>query len=230
MTRMSHRFRENEIVMALEYVRLLIVAFAPKVTKSLANIKTVLKKLDIESLSSCPISVDVKVMVILCGKQADSSECPCPYCECQAPFIYPCLPNTLGSLSRYYQKYVEAGSKKSTAMNFNNCVNPALLHGDPDQTILELLTFPELHVMTGTTGHIVNQMIKNVEGSQDLIANFMKESNISWCEYQPGTMEGNQARKFLRLSQKLLKKPEYEEHQSSCQSLFFRLYQGSDPV
>ena len=68
MTRMSHCFREHEIVMALEYVRLLIVACAPKVTKSLANIKTVLKKLDIESLSSCPISVDVKVMVILCSK------------------------------------------------------------------------------------------------------------------------------------------------------------------
>ena len=64
---MSHCFREHEIVKALEYVRLLIAACAPKVTSSLANIKTVLKKLDIESLSSCPISVDVKVMVILCG-------------------------------------------------------------------------------------------------------------------------------------------------------------------
>ena len=135
--------------------RLLIVACAPEVAESWANIKTILEKLDIGSLGSCPISVDVKVMLILCGKQAASSKHPCPYCECQAPFICPCLPNTLGSLARHYQKYVEAGSKKSTAMNFNNCVNPALLHGNPDRTILDLLTFPEFHVMIGTTGHIV---------------------------------------------------------------------------
>ena len=46
----------------------------------------------------------------------------------------------------------------------------------------------------------------------------MKESNISWCDYQPGTMEGNQARKFLKLSHKLLEKVESEEHKSSSES------------
>ena len=39
---------------------------------------------------------------------------------------------------------------------------------------LELITFPELQIIIGTTGHILNQMINNFDRSQDLIVNFMK--------------------------------------------------------
>ena len=36
----------------------------------------------------------------------------------------------------------------------------------------------------------------------------MKSNNITWCAYYPGTFKGNQARKFLRLSKKLLSEAE----------------------
>ena len=99
---------------------------------------------------------------------------------------------------------MEAGCKKYMAKNFHNCINPALLQGPPDRQVIEFLTFPELHVMTGTVGHLVNNMIKTFPEGEELITNYMKDHTISWCAYHPGTFEGKQARKFLKFSEILL--------------------------
>ena len=184
--------------------RLMVIAAAPGVEENWYNIKCILDKLEVASLRTCLLSVDMKVQLLLCGKQTASSKHPCPYCECKAPFICTCPRNTLGSLKTHYTNYMAAGCKKSMAKNFNNCINPALLQGPPDLQVIEFLTFPELHVMTGTVGHLVNNMIKAFPEGEELITNYMKDQNISWCAYHPGTFEGNQARKFLKFSEKLL--------------------------
>lgn len=184
--------------------RLMVIAAAPGVEESWHNIKTILDKLEISSLSGSILSVDMKVQLILCGKQTASSKHPCPYCECSPPFTCNCPRNTIGSLESHYASYVSAGSKKSTAKNFQNCVNPPLLQGAPDLQIIKILSFPELHVMTGVVGHLATQMMKEIPEGEEVISQFIKDQNISWCAYRPGTFEGNQARKFLKFSNKLV--------------------------
>ena len=120
----------------------------------------------------------------------------CPYSECFAPFTCPCPANTLESLATHHSNYQAAGSKKSTAMKYNNCTQPALISGSPDKTMLEVFSFPELHVMTGIVGKLVKEMIAalpNREAGKSFINLFMKQHNISCCDYIPGTLEGYQA-------------------------------------
>ena len=181
----------------------MIVGAAPNVEENYNNIKKLLNLLDLESLGDCPFSVDIKVMLLLCGKQSASCKHNCPYCECFAPFTCPCPANTLESLATHHSNYQAAGSKKSTAMKYNNCTQPALISGSPDKTMLEVFSFPELHVMTGMVGKLVKEMIAafpNREAGKSFINLFMKQHNISWCDYMPGTLEGNQARKLLFVS------------------------------
>ena len=184
--------------------KLMVVAAAPGVQETWQNIKSILEQLQIFSINSCVISFDMKVQLILCGKQTAASKHPCPYCECMAPFSCVCPRNTLGSLQIHHEIYIVNGRKKANAKLFNNCVNLPLLQGPHDLPVIEMLTFPELHVMTGTVGHLINNMMKGFPEGEKIIADFMKDHNITWCVHQPGTFEGNQARKLLQYSPKLL--------------------------
>ena len=187
--------------------KLLIIGAAPNTEESWGNLRKMMDMLEIDLLgSSYGLSVDMKVQLMLCGKQSASCRHCCPYCECCAPFTCDCTLNTLGSLSTHYNNFLAAGANEKDAKLFNNCTKPALLSGSSQLTILDILTFPELHVMTGTVGKIVTELIKAFpvkEDGEEFMNTFMNNNNISWCDYQPGTFEGNQARKLLRLSHRL---------------------------
>ena len=190
--------------------KLMVVAAAPDTEESWENIETLLSELDIASLSACPFAVDMKVQLILLGKQTGASKHNCPYGHGSAPYNT-CPLITLKSLEENYQAFQAAGSDEKKAKDFNNCVRPALLQGDPQTTTLELLTIAELHIMTGTVGKLIQEIIKSFPIKEDgniFINTFMKTNNISWCSYQPGTFEGNQARKLLRSSKNLLSETE----------------------
>ena len=65
--------------------------------------------------------------------------------------------------------------------------------------------------MTGNVGKLVQEFVKTFPQKEEgnlFINNFMKAHNISWSSYQPGTFEGNQARKLLKLSTELLSETE----------------------
>ena len=188
----------------------MVVAAAPNTEESWENIETLLGELDIASLSACPFAVDMKVQLILLGKQTGASKHACPYGHGSAPFLS-CPPITLKNLDENYKAFQAAGGDEKNAKEFNNCVRPALLQGPPDTTALELLTIPELHLLTGNTGKLAQHLVKSFpieEDGANFLNTFMESNNISWCAYHPGTFEGNQARKFLRLSDKLLSEAE----------------------
>ena len=165
-----------------------------------------------ESVGEFGLCIDMKMMLALLGKQSASCTHACPFCECSAPWTCPCPANTLGSLSNHYNNYVADGSRPQNAKKFQNCTRPALLSGSPDTPIISLINFSELHALTGITGKLVNEMIavfRNKDKGGQWVENFMAENNISWCVYRPQTFEGNQARKFIRLSGKLLERARY---------------------
>ena len=190
--------------------KLIVVAAAPDTEESWENIETLLAELDIESLSSSPFAVDMKVQLILLGKQTGAAKHNCPYGHGTAPF-HSCPPITLKNLDENFQAFQAAGGDEKRAKEFFNCVRPALLQGPPETRSLELLTIAELHIMTGVVGKLVQELVKSFQQKEDgdlFINTFMKKNNISWCSYQPGTFEGNQARKLLKLSSKLLSETE----------------------
>ena len=185
--------------------KLQIVAAVPHVAESWENLRRLLNLVDIKSLGpSYGLAVDMKVMLMLCGKSSAASRHSCPFCECFAPFNCPCPSYTLGSLAAHYKRFMEAGGQLKNQKNFSNCVHPALLSGPDECTVLELLNFPELHCMTGVTGKILTEMQKVLgDEKKQWLEQFMKVNNIQWCAYQPGTLEGNQARKLLKLAGKM---------------------------
>lgn len=44
---------------------------------------------------------------------------------------------------------MKAGAKHSLQQNFQNVINPPLLHGPVEKTVLGLLNVPELHLLIG---------------------------------------------------------------------------------
>ena len=159
--------------------KLMVAAAAPGVQEAWQNIKSILEQLKIFFINSCVVSVDMKVQLILCGKLTDASNHPCPYCECIAPFSCVCPRNTLGSLQLYHDNFIASGGMKTNTILFNNCINPPLLQGPQDLPVMKILTFPEVYVMTGTVGHLVNNMIKDFPEGEKIITDFMREHNIA---------------------------------------------------
>ena len=80
--------------------KLMVVVAAPNTKESWENIETLLGELDIASLSTCPFAVDMKVQLILLGKQTGASKHTCPYGHGSALFDSPCPLITLKNLER----------------------------------------------------------------------------------------------------------------------------------
>ena len=82
--------------------KLMVVAAAPNTEESWENIEILLGELDIDSLSACPFAVNMKVQLILLGKQTGTSKHACPYGHGSAPFLS-CPPITLKNLDENYK-------------------------------------------------------------------------------------------------------------------------------
>ena len=91
----------------------MVVAAAPDTEESWENIESLLAELDIESLSACPFAVDMKVQLILLGKQTGASKHNCPYGHGFAPFNS-CPLITLKNLDENYQAFQAAGGCSTT--------------------------------------------------------------------------------------------------------------------
>ena len=75
------------------------------------------------------------------------------------------------------------GGQKSTAMKYDNCIQPALLYRTSHNTMVEVFCFPELLVLSGTVGKLVQEMIAllpNKEAGKNFVNLFLKKHNISW--------------------------------------------------
>ena len=186
--------------------KLMIIAAVHGVDENYDNVKQLLELLDMDSAGESPFSVDIKMMYLLSGKQSAGCRHNCPYCECFGDFKCPCQLYTLGSLKEHLTNFENAGKNKKNAKNYSNVINPALITGPDSLLLLEILSFPSLHVLTGVTGKLINELIKGFrveERGNDFVTQFMKSNGIKWCEYRPQTFEGNQARKMVKFSHKL---------------------------
>ena len=146
----------------LSGVKKLILLLVSPTTERHDNMAALLGELGIEAIDF-GFCCDLKMVLVLLGKQAASSKHCCPFCTGSSPWLSSAPSTTIGSLWRDYTSYVEAGSVLKKAMKFNNVVNPPLVTGLDDQKILgDLFYFPEHHVYTGIHGKLVKELERKV--------------------------------------------------------------------
>ena len=165
--------------------------------------KQILQKVECDSVEF-GASCDLKMCLILCGKQTASSRYPCPYCYGKEPYSVEAERTTLGSLHEWYLKFIEAGGDIAKAKEYMNVPRKPLLAGNPGDMVLDILIPPELNCMTGVAEKIIKELERTCfvtrKAGKLFVDNFLKKNNIKKCVYKGSkSFEGNQARKLLQV-------------------------------
>ena len=153
--------------------KVIILAFSPTQEKY-ANIRPILERLGIESLDF-GLSCDLKMLLIICGKQAASSKFSCPFCDDCAPWVDVNTRRiTLGDLYADYHKFQEIRASATSeaaalkkAMTCHNVIHQPLITGPMNTKILSgFVHFPELHVLLGIVSKLTKEFQRNVFPSE----------------------------------------------------------------
>ena len=194
----------------LSGVKKLVLLLVSPTTERYDNMSTLLSLLGIEALDFGN-SDDIKMVLMLLGKQPASSKYCCPFCYGCHPWIGNFEPVTIGSLWADYTAFVEAGGDVKTAMKFHNVINPPLVTGPSWQRILEIFLFPEHHVFTGIVGKLVKELERSAfdspEEGQIFMDKWMAEPgvNVSRTVYMgSANFIGNMAELLLERADSLL--------------------------
>ena len=188
--------------------KLLLAAIVPACPENHSNQRAMLDALGMDGLEWSS-TVDLKMALCLIGKSGGGLTYGCPYCTMAKPYEeseYDLL--TLGDLVRLHEGYVAVGRNKKKQIDYQNCVNPNLLAGDPNTTVIKMIFPPELHLMIG----VVDKHLQGLEAvlGKCWVDRFLKDENIVRKSYQgQHSLEGNQSSKFLKklphLEQAILK-------------------------
>ena len=168
------------------------------------NISKMLELLNIKAVDF-GLCCDLKMILILLGKQNASSKHCCPFCLGSSPWIGKFESVTIGSLWANYLAFQQAGAPLKRAKDFNNVVNQPLITGPDEQKILgEAVYFPEHHVFTGIVGKLIKELERNLFDSAEegllFMDNWMKNPgvNVSRTVYHgSASLIGNQAERLL---------------------------------
>ena len=144
------------------------------------------------------MTVDLKMALCLVGKSGGQLTFGCPFCDMPKPYTangYNLL--KLGDLAQLHSDYVAAGCPVKTQADYQNCVNPHLLAGDHDSTVLGIINIPELHIMIGVVDkHLTG--LENVFG-KPWVDRYLKDVHIVRKSYQGShALEGNQSSDFFK--------------------------------
>ena len=131
--------------------KLLLLALTP-ISERHDNLATILDCLGIKGLEY-GVSCDLKMVLMLLGKQGASSTHACPFCTASDPWLAAGSPITIGSLWKDYERFHSdpeaggGGGDEKLAKHFNNVVRKPLVTGPDDKLILgEVVYYPEHHV------------------------------------------------------------------------------------
>ena len=127
--------------------KLILLAVTPT-SESYSTICRLLKLLNLETIDF-GYSMDLKMVLIACGKQSAAAKHNCPYCDGSSPYITPAETSTVGTLWSAYERFMSGGGNKKFAKDFCNVVNPPLVTGSEDTKLIDILISPELHILTG---------------------------------------------------------------------------------
>ena len=116
-------------------VKKLILLLVSPTTERHDNMAALLGKLGIAAIEF-GFCCDLKMVLILLGKQSASSKFCCPFCTGCSPWQGDYSRTTIGSLWEDYNSFVSNGSNTKHAMKYHNVVNPPLVTGGDAQKVL----------------------------------------------------------------------------------------------
>ena len=205
--------------------KMFVVGLVPQVQELYPNVRLMMEELKLDGIEY-GLCADIKIYLCIIGKQTASCMNPCPYCEGKAPWDKQYKVLSIGSLNEWHRKYVENGSNKKKAKNYQNVVNPPLLTGKDSTKTIEVLNISELHCMTGVVGKLVSEMercaFEEKETGEKFMNDFLKREDISKCVYQgSNSFEGNQARKLLQRVDQLERDVQKLDFETAAKALPF---------
>ena len=183
--------------------KLMILAVVPNVPENHPNMQAILSELNMQAVEFS-VSADVKMLNCLTGKASGQPKFGCPFCNTGVPYnkeeydLY-----TLGDLEDWHESYIQAGSKHTLQQNFQNVINPPLLHGPRDKRVLGHLNIPELHLLIGIVDKLIagfeNKVFETPVEGREWMDRYLKGVAIVRKSYQGcHSLEGNQSSSFLK--------------------------------
>ena len=212
--------------------QLMIIASAAGVKETYENVKKILRALGlfdgVHSLNlgaDSSLHTDLKEWNSLLGLQSHSSTYCCTWCEGKkmqnGEWEKGATRRTLGgirekarqfqsALRKWYEKKSNPKFKKIGPMpkgrDFFGCVNEPLIYGNDWRSIYDVVPLPELHLLSGVTNHICNNL--NDEWSmvtgEDAFYKWAEDTHsIRMDAHQGKGFKGNNARKILEKAHEL---------------------------
>ena len=202
-TKYSTGFKPNKF--KLSGVKKLFVLFASPTCERYDNLVNILEGLGLEAVEF-GFSCDLKMILLLCGKQCAASKHCCPFCDGCAPWVEKKPPSTIGSLWSSYNAYTQDGAILKNAMKYNNVINPPLLTGPDSALVLSVVYFPELHVLIGIVSKLVKELENRIFPTQEEGKKFLENWMASPSVNVRKTVYHGQANFVGNMAKLLLKK------------------------
>lgn len=121
----------------------------PYSQENYSNVKLLLDQLDMSQLKPT-YSCDIKMYIYIIGKVYSTCKHPCIFGSGISPWDEICELLTVGDCKMWYNKFMAAGGK-GTGIEFESFVYETLLQYPDECLLIDILNFPELHVMLGIT-------------------------------------------------------------------------------
>ena len=172
--------------------KLIILALAPS-TETHDNMAIILDRLAITHVEF-GLSADIKMILLLLGKQCATCSHPCPFCDAATPWHEDGRLTTIGSLWQNYNDFMRRGDgggcgDEKRAKHYNNVVRAPLVRGPNEQLILGgTVFFPELHVLIGIVGKLckefeASRVFSSPEAGHQYIDEWLKKANIEKTKF-----------------------------------------------
>ena len=171
-----------------------LLAALPYSQENYSNIKLLLSQLDMSDMKPT-FSPDMKMAIYMIGKVYSTCKFPCIFGSGSSPWVDVCDLLTVGDSKMWYARFMAAGGK-GTGIEFASFVYEILFQY-PDETLLiDILNFPELHVMLGIVQKILDYI--QLLSSTKFIDSIIHKLNITET-YHRGKkgLNGNACKKLL---------------------------------
>ena len=133
----------------------LLVGVLPFTQENYSNVKLMLDLMKLGDLKPT-YSADIKMDLYLIGRDHGACRHNCIFGDGCTPWTKkPCNLITVGDAKMWHMRFMRAGGE-GTGINFQNMVHEILLQYPDDTFLIDIVNFPELHVMLGITTRLVD--------------------------------------------------------------------------
>ena len=124
-----------------------LIGALPYSQENYSNVKLLLSQMDMSEMKPT-FSCDMKMDIYLIGKVYSTAKYPCIFGSGCSPWTETCELLTVGDARRYWTEFLAAGGE-GTGREFGSFVYEILVQYPDEAVLLDIINFPELHVMLG---------------------------------------------------------------------------------